>query len=400
MTHGSGTPEADATADAGADAAAEAIRALAARWLSRLGDGDFVVSPVGLWLALGVVASGARGRTGEELRGLVGVEGEAAGQAVTLVGRRVAEADGVAVATGVWSALPILQAFRRGVPGVRFGVLPWAVLFALPDEVFGATDDMTLGELPDLQGELDAWVRRATGGRIPRLPLDLDGSEDLVLLNALALRTSWLSAFPGHLTRDLPFTDGYGDTRPVPTMRKRIPAAWVWYVGRHTVVELPCQDGPRVRFVLGAEGAGPADVLPAAWAGPAARRPLAADSADLTLPRFTLRTTIDAREHLAALGIGSALRPGADFSGISAADLYVARVAQSAVVDVTEQGVEAAAVTQVSMTRGAPAPRHEAVERIAFDRPFGVVVLDGSGELPLFTGWRSSAPLDGSASPG
>ncbi|MDV5145285.1 hypothetical protein R1T08_13930 [Streptomyces sp. SBC-4] len=71
-----GFEAADGGADGGADGAG-AVRALAACWLARLGDsgGDFVVSPVGLWLALGAVASGARGRTGEELAGLLGVEG-------------------------------------------------------------------------------------------------------------------------------------------------------------------------------------------------------------------------------------------------------------------------------------------------------------------------------------
>ncbi|MBB4979751.1 serpin family protein [Streptomyces nymphaeiformis] len=388
MAHGSGGPEADAAADA--------IRGLAARWSALLGDGDFVVSPVGLWMGLGVVAAGARGATGDELGVLLGVQGEAAAEAVTRVGRRIAAMDGVGAATGVWSAVPVREGFRRGVPDVRFGVLPWAALFALPDEVFGATDDMSMGELPDLQEELDEWVRRATGGRIQRMPLDLDGSEDLVLLNALALKGSWATAFSGHLTRDEPFTDGYGDTRPVPTMHKRIPAAWVWYADGVTVVELPCEGerSVRVRFVLGPEGAGPAEVLPAAWAAPGARRPLVADSADLALPRFSLRTTTDAREHLPALGVIRALCRDAEFPGISAADLYIGRVAQSAVVDVAEDGVEAAGVTQVTMTRGAAPPRHKVVERIAFDRPFGVVVLDGAAELPLFVGWRSSAPLD------
>ncbi len=373
---------------------ADAVRELAVRWLPLLGDDDFVVSPVGLWLALGAVASGARGRTGEEMGELLGVEGEAAAEAVTLGGRWLGQAPGVAVATGVWSRVPVLDAFRAGLPDVRFGPLPGAVWSALPDDVFGATDDMSLGEMPDAQEELDAWVSRATGGRITRLPLDLDGSEDLVLLNALALKASWLTAFPGHLTRDEPFTDGYGDTRPVPTMRQRIPAGWVWYVGGVTVVELPCagEGGVRVRFVLGAEADGPGDVLPAAWAGVDARRPLVADSADLGLPRFTLRTKTDAREQLAALGLTGALRRGADFSGLSPADLYIAKVVQEAVVEVAEEGVEAAAVTQVTMTRSAAAPRHKVVERIAFDRPFGVVVLDASGEVPLFTGWRQSAP--------
>ncbi|MFD3660673.1 serpin family protein [Streptomyces sp. NPDC058659] len=375
---------------------AVAVRELAARWLPRLGDGDFVVSPVGLWMALGAVASGARGRTGEELAGLLGVEGEAAARAVTEAGRWLGGTDGVAVATGVWSTMPVLDGFRRGLPGVGFGVLPGAACLALPDTAFGATDDMSWGETPDAQDALDAWVRGATDGRIPRLPLDLDGSEDLVLLNALALKASWLTAFPAHLTRDEPFTDGNGDTRPVPTMRQRIPPGWVRSVGGVTVVELPCDGGgaggSRVRFALGREGAGPGDVLPAAWAGAAEGTPLAADSVDLALPRFTLRTRTDVRPDLDALGVRLALRPEADFSGISAADMYIDKVLQEAVVEVAEEGVEAAAVTQVTMTRSAAAPRPTVVERIAFDRPFGVVVLDAAGQVPLFVGWRRSAP--------
>ncbi|MGW6390126.1 serpin family protein [Streptomyces sp. NPDC055103] len=371
---------------------AGAVRELAARWLPRLGDGDFVVSPVGLWLALGAVASGARGRTGEELAGLLGVDGEEAARAVTEVGRWLGGTDGVGVATGVWSTMPVLDGFRRGLPDVGFGVLPGAAYHALPDAVFGATDDMSWGEIPDAQEELDAWVGRATDWRIPRLPLELDGSEDLVLINALALKASWATAFPGHLTRDEPFTDGSGETRPVPTMRQRIPAGWVWYVDGVTVVELPCDGGARVRFVRGREGAGPGEVLPAAWAGAGERTPLAADSADLALPRFTLRTRTEVDAHLDALGVRLALRREADFSGISEAAMYIDKVVQEAVVEVAEEGVEAAAVTTVRMTRSAAAPRPATVERIAFDRPFGVVVLDGDGEVPLFAGWRRSAP--------
>ncbi|MFF3603073.1 serpin family protein [Streptomyces sp. NPDC002463] len=250
---------------------------------------------------------------------------------------------------------------------------------------------MSFGELPDFQGDVDAWVRRVTGGRIRRMPVETEGSEDLVLLNALSLKASWVSAFPAHLTRDAPFTDRCGATRAVPTMRRRIPAGWVWGVDGVTVVELPC-DGVRVRFLLGREGDRPAEVLPAAWAGGGERLVPVGDSVELALPRFSLRTTVDVLPHLAALGVVRALSSGADFSGISAADLFIGGVAQSAVVDVAEDGVEAAGVTQVAMTRSSADSRR--TERIAFDRPFGVVVLDGAAELPLFVGWRSSAPLD------
>jgi serpin B len=358
---------------------ADAVRALAERWLPLLageageaGEEDFVCSPAGLWLALGAAAAGARGETAEELRALLGVAGEEAAEAVTAVARELGRTGALDVATGVWSRIPLLPAYVK----------------ALPDTGCGALDR-------DAQARLDAWVRESTGGRIERLPLALDGSEALVLVNALALKASWRVAFTAALTRDEPFTDGNGDTVPVPTMRQLVSARRVWTVDGVIVVELPCEGepGPLVRFVLGPEGAGVAEVLPAAWAPAERRRPLAAEAVDLALPRFSLRTRTDAHARLGALGAGLATRTEADFTGLAAErPLWISAAVQEAVVQVAEEGVEAAAVTVVAMTRGGAPPRHELIARVAFDRPFGVVVLDGSGEVPLFAGRQSSAP--------
>ncbi|PJT50161.1 proteinase inhibitor, partial [Streptomyces albidoflavus] len=43
------------------------MRELAERWLPRVGHGDFVLSPVGLWTALAALSVGARGATAAEL---------------------------------------------------------------------------------------------------------------------------------------------------------------------------------------------------------------------------------------------------------------------------------------------------------------------------------------------
>ncbi|WP_418956801.1 serpin family protein [Streptomyces tritici] len=352
-----------------------AVRALAGRWLPRLGDDDFVCSPAGLWLALGAVAAGARGGTAEELGALLGIPAERAAGAVTEAGRAVASGGAVAVATGVWSRVPVRGAYREALPDVGFGVLA--------------------GQAP-----VDAWVREATGGLIERLPLSLDPGAALVLVNALALKAAWEAPFAPARTRDAAFTDGYGDTTAVPTMHRLLPAAQAWRVGGATVVELPCAGpegaAPRMRFVLGEERDGPAEALPAAWAGPEARTPVAAEAVELALPRFSVRTTIDVHAQLAALGVGAATDPErADFSGLSPGPLYVSDAAQEAYVRVAEEGVEAAAATAVVMTRGAAVPPRLRTERIAVDRPFGFAVLDATGSLPLFAGWRSSAPTDG-----
>ncbi|GAA3370958.1 hypothetical protein GCM10020367_19680 [Streptomyces sannanensis] len=360
------------TKETGLTGHADAVRTLAGRWLKELGDRDFVCSPAGLWLALAAVAAGARGDTAEELRDLLGVAGDEAARAVTGAARELARTDALGVATRVWSRVPVYREYRE----------------ALPDIAFGPMDP----------GGIDAWVREATGGLIERLPAAVDENTLLALVNVLALKARWELPFDGSATRHRPFTDAAGVVHAVPTMHRYLPSRDAWTVNGTHVVELRTLaerggEPARVRFVLGEEGAGPADVLPAAWASGRRRRPVKADAVALALPRFSLRRREDVTSRLPALGVEFATSELADFSGLSPERLRISEVVQEAAVKVAELGVEAAAVTAVVMTRGGPAiPKR--VQHIAFDRPFGVVVLDAGGEVPLFTGWQSGAPAD------
>lgn len=361
---------------------AAAIRALAARWLHEAGKdagdegGDFTCSPAGLWLALTALAAGARGGTAEELRGLLGVAGPEAAAVFSDAAAELAGTDALTVATGVWSRVPVAQAYRSSLPDVGFG---------------------------DLDGAgIDAWVREATGGLIDRLPVGPTARTALLLVSALALKARWEKPFDGVATRDLPFTDASGRTRPVATMSAEVPAADAWTVpdasgGRTRVVELRCRAegaGPavRVRFVLGEPGREPVSVLPAAWAPEAERLPVDADEVRLLLPRLSLRTRIDVTPQLARLGLAIGSGGPADLSGISGgAPLALGEVVQETVLRIAEEGVEAASATASPVFLSAGPER---IERIAFDRPFGVVVLDGDGATPLFTAWQSTAPRD------
>ncbi|MGH4027981.1 serpin family protein [Actinomycetota bacterium Odt1-20B] len=388
--------------------AAEAMRGLAERWVPLVaaeakgkagakpagsgegeessgdgcGGGDFVCSPAGLWLALTAVAAGARGETAEELRRLLGAAGPDAARAVTEVGRALAGEDALGVATRVWSKVPVYRAYREALPDVGFGPLA-------PE---GPGD-------PGGQEEVDAWVREATGGLIDRLPVELTPDMLLVLVNALALKARWEVPFEGAATRDADFVDGAGVRHRVPTMHRTVPVGDAWSVdgGRATVVELRCAGASsvRVRLVLGAVGAGAEEVLPLGWAaGPERCASLDADVVALALPRFVLRRRVDVTEQLGELGAGAVLGARADFSLMSPERLAVSEVVQEAVVRVGEAGVEAAAVTAVPMAPGA-APPVRRVERVAFERPFGVVVVVGDeGEVgvPLFVGWQGSVP--------
>ncbi|ALU93579.1 serine protease [Streptomyces globisporus C-1027] len=333
----------------------------------------FVCSPAGLWLALAAVAAGARGATAAELRALLGTADREAAPAVTAVARGLAATGALGVATRVWSRVPVLRAYREALPDVRFDPMDPAAV--------------------------DTWVREATGGLIERLPLEITDDTLLALVNVLALKARWEKPFEGWRTRDLPFTDAAGTVRPVPTMSKDVPLADAWTAGGAYVVELRCAQEPggasgaRVRLVLGEPGAGPERVLPVGWAPRTAGTALDTDRVTIGLPRLALRTRAAVTEQLPALGVRLATSDDADFSGLSPESLRVSDVIQEAVLKIAEEGVEAAAVTVVAAPAGA-APRPQRLHHIAFDRPFGIVVLAGADDVPLFTAWQADAPAD------
>lgn len=352
---------------------ARGVRELAERWLPRAGHGDFVLSPVGLWTALAALSVGARGATAAELGRLLGVDRATAARAVAGIAATLDATGALRHATGIWSRVPLEPEYVAALPGVTCGPMdPVAV---------------------------DAWVREATDGMVPGLPLDITDATPLVLADALVFKARWADPFSGSATRSRPFTAADGTTRAVPTMHRTFPATQSWTTPDGVrVLDLACvtpdpgQRPARVRLALGPRRARPADVLAATWAPAAGRTPVDAALVAVALPRLTLRTTRDATGDVAALGAPRALTDAAEFGGLSPVPLALSQVVQEAVVRVAERGVEAAAVTAVAMRFGAPPP--DRLAPLVFDRPFGLTVLDGSGTLPLFTAWQSGIPED------
>ena len=76
---------------------------------------------------------------------------------------------------------------------------------------------------------------------------------------------------------------------------------------------------------------------------------LAIERVDLELPRFTAATKLPLRALLKALGIRLAFDPDrADFSGMGGS-LFIGNAIQKAWIETSEQGTEAAAVTEIGM---------------------------------------------------
>lgn len=87
-------------------------------------------------------------------------------------------------------------------------------------------------------------------------------------------------------------------------------------------------------------------------------------------------------DSLIKLGMGEAFADSADFSGIKD-DIFISQVLHKAIIDVNEEGSEAAGVTVVVMNEEAGVM--DPIEFIA-DRPFIFVIADNKTESILFMG--------------
>jgi serpin B len=110
----------------------------------------------------------------------------------------------------------------------------------------------------------------------------------------------------------------------------------------------------------------------------------------LQIPRFKMEYGLkELNGTLKDLGMKEALSDGADFSGITE-NVFISRVLHKAVVDVNEQGTEAAAVTSVEVVLTS------AREPVAFiaDRPFFFAIVDNEEGNLLFMGKKVAGDRD------
>ena len=104
-----------------------------------------------------------------------------------------------------------------------------------------------------------------------------------------------------------------------------------------------------------------------------------------SVPKFDASSTVELEDALKALGITDAFDADrADLLPLTDDGAYVSNVTQAARVKVDEQGVEAAAYTEIGIARNALPPENLPVVEMNLNRPFLFVIWQG--DVPLFIG--------------
>jgi serpin B len=351
------------------------------------GDGDVVISPASVAIALAMARAGARGETAAQMDTVLrSIGSDELAAAINALDQELTSRSGSFKAKDGRSydlALRIANApFAQ--QDTRWDQ---AYLDALAAR-FGAGVRLVdyRSNADGARRQINAWVSDETEERIPELlaPGVLDAMVRLVLVNAIYLKAPWETAFPDAATKPGAFTRLDGSTVEVPMMAltEAFPYAagdgWraveLPYVGGSLALDLIVPDDIAV-FEQGLTADSFADLTAT----------LASRQVDLALPRFEAETKVDLVELLSALGMPLAFDPGqADFSGMTADEqLFISNVIHQANISVDEKGTEAAAATAVVMdTTAAPAGE----VRFRIDRPFLFVLRDVPTGAVLFLG--------------
>jgi serpin B len=247
--------------------------------------------------------------------------------------------------------------------------------------------------------EVNAWVRNKTEGKISQMLAQLDPNAAAVLLNAVYFKAHWAAVFSKAATKPEAFYLTAAQRIDAPMMRHTSRYAMVARTG-YRAIRLPYDVGALAMII----------VLPDATEGLAAvtqdfnAAELSALTAALNtgptklvalaMPRFRTSYMANLKAVFTALGLRAAFdRRRADFSGMtgrpgSEGSLAIDEVVHRAVIDVMEEGTEAAAATAVVVRAAAAAgpSRPEQPEPFVVNHPFLYFIADRASGAVLFAG--------------
>ena len=343
-------------------------------------DKNVFLSPTSITLALAMTYQGAAGETEQAMAKAMLLEGmskEELSQAAFHLRQSLQSADPkveLTVANSLWA--------RQGISFKK-------QFLETNRQYFGAQVSVLDFGDPTAPQTVNRWVDRNTRGKIKKMVDSISPRTVMFLINAIYFHGKWQKPFDRSLTREKPFHLTNGEQKQVPMMAQvgKFP---YWKGEGFQMVSLPYGTGQiSMVVVLPDEGVHLSDWLKSldakAWKEWTSK--LVSTDGELQLPRFQTEYDKTLNDALQALGMGVAFEPDrADFRGMrEERDLFLEKVHHKAVVEVNEEGTEAAAVTSVQVgITSVQQPRPPF--KMVVDRPFFFAIRDARTGMVLFMG--------------
>ena len=238
--------------------------------------------------------------------------------------------------------------------------------------------------------EINNWCNERTKGMIREMAEPSDVAKDIaiVLLNAVWFKDRWKEAFDKNLTRVAMFWTSPGKSVEILFMNKTLYLPYCDF-GFAQMVKIPYM-GPFSMFVILPKDFEVTEDAMAGFLFNDWEKQLKTQAVRLSIPKFSLTTTIALNEAIKQLGLGIIFdKYKADFHGMCSKEdvpfLWVSKVKQKAKIDVDEEGTEAAAVTMAGFSGYSGGSNYKVIS-FKVNRPFMFVIQHNEIPTALFMG--------------
>lgn len=350
-------------------------------------DGNLVLSPYSISLALAMTYAGARGETESQMAKALhfSLSQERLHPAFNQLDMNLTQESQTTskdqqplqlnIANAVWAeqTYPFLQAYLD-----------------LIAQNYGAGIHLAdfINQFEQARMEINNWVSDQTKEKIQNLIPNgaLNANTRMVLVNAIYFKADWQEQFDPNNTTDAPFHLLDGSQVQVKTMSDTLHVPYVKGNG-YQAVELPYQGNSAAMDIL-VPDEGNFDQFESTMDFQKMNEVLSSvqnTAVMLSLPKLTFNSEFNLSHQLAALGMPDAFDGNkADFSGMTGEkDLFVSDVVHKADISVDEKGTEAAAATGVIMEATSAMVTQV---NLKIDRPFLFVIRDLKSGQILFMG--------------
>jgi serine protease inhibitor len=233
--------------------------------------------------------------------------------------------------------------------------------------------------------QINTWVADATNNKVNDVVSQLEPDGALYLVNASYFHAGWTHNFDPFFTCNHEFFLNNGSTTTVPTMYSRGQSAY-FSDNQVQVADLSYANGKYSFVVVLPTGSNNidniiADISTSKWNYWMSNLNTTADT-KLWLPQIKLEYNASLISPLTQMGLEVAFNNAADFTSISAVDLFINDIKHKTYLEVNEDGTTAAAASTASFF---PTGSDSTIEMMV-NRPYLIAIREKTSGTILFIG--------------
>jgi serpin B len=340
---------------------------------------NIFISPQSIAIALGMTRNGTAGKTQAEITQTLGLE----------------KFDPAKVDSNYEQLIKTLTTTDNSVELAIANSLWVNQNISLKDSFIKTNQDFYQGKVSNLdfadtsaKNTINQWVASNTANQIPAIVDSISPEAALYLINAIYFKASWTDKFDPNTTTKQPFQLESKTTKPVAMMSQT--GDYRYYENEQfQAIRLPYGKGKLAMYIFLPQANSSLEQFNQqlnlanwqTWLSQMRSQP-----GNVSLPKFKLEYTTELKDVLSSLGMQQVFNSAqADFSAMTDSAVALDQVKHKAVIEVNEEGTEAAGATSSGIRITSATPQKQPFE-MNINRPFFFTIHDDSAGIILFMG--------------